>query len=150
MPSLVRAPVVQYLQPFPFWSQLIAVPVFSVLSSFNNLQPLRSWDLVVIVVISCISFAAQNTAIHVIFNGLDVVSVKGAFVVGLLWNVYSRQFGGAAFAAMVVDVLFLVPVRCYYYLRSGRVILLWCSQGFSKLEDSCVRTPAAVLTSTVP
>jgi uncharacterized membrane protein YjjB (DUF3815 family) len=103
--------VVQYLQPFPFWSQLIAVPVFSVLSSLDNLQPLRSWDLVVIVVISCISFAAQNTAIHVIFNGLDVVSVKGAFVVGLLWNVYSRQFGGAAFAAMVVDVLFLVPVR---------------------------------------
>jgi hypothetical protein len=99
-----------YFQPFPFWSQFITVPAFSILSSLGNLQPWRSWDLVVMVVISCISFAANKTANHFIFNRSDVVSAIGAFAVGLLGNVYSRRFGGTAFTAMVTGVLFLVPV----------------------------------------
>ncbi|KAI9508342.1 hypothetical protein F5148DRAFT_1356167 [Russula earlei] len=98
-----------YLQPFPFWSQFITVPAFSVLSSMGNLQPWRSWDLVVMVIISCISFAANKTANHFIFNRSDVVSAIGAFAVGVLGNVYSRRFGGTAFTAMVTGVLFLVP-----------------------------------------
>ncbi|KAI0301187.1 DUF1212-domain-containing protein [Multifurca ochricompacta] len=98
-----------YLQPFPFWSQFITVPAFSVLSSMGNLQPWRSWDIVVMVTISCISFAANKTANHFIFNRSDVVSAIGAFVVGVLGNVYSRRFGGTAFTAMVTGVLFLVP-----------------------------------------
>ncbi|KAF8264762.1 DUF1212-domain-containing protein [Lactarius quietus] len=98
-----------YFQPFPFWSQFITVPAFSILSSLGNLQPWRSWDLVVMVVISCISFAANKTANHFIFNRSDVVSAIGAFAVGLLGNVYSRRFGGTAFTAMVTGVLFLVP-----------------------------------------
>ena len=104
-----------YLQPFPFWSQFITVPAFSVLSSLGNLQPWRSWDLVVMVVISCISFAANKTANHFIFNRSDVVSAIGAFAVGLLGNVYSRRFGGTAFTAMVTGVLFLVPVRVFFF-----------------------------------
>ena len=111
-----------YLQPFPFWSQFITVPAFSVLSSLGNLQPWRSWDLVVMVVISCISFAANKTANHFIFNRSDVVSAIGAFAVGLLGNVYSRRFGGTAFTAMVTGVLFLVPVRASFSLRSSRII----------------------------
>jgi uncharacterized membrane protein YjjB (DUF3815 family) len=82
----------------------------------GNLQPWRSWDLVVMVVISCISFAANTTANHFIFNRSDVVSAIGAFAVGLLGNVYSRRFGGTAFTAMVTGVLFLVPVRFFFCL----------------------------------
>jgi hypothetical protein len=104
-----------YLQPFPFWSQFIIVPLFSTLSSLGNLQPWRKFDLIVMVVISCISFAANKAANHFIFNRSDVVSAIGAFAVGLLGNVYSRMFGGTAFTVMVTGVLFLVPV-------SGRVI----------------------------
>ena len=106
-----------YLQPFPFWSQFITVPAFSVLSSLGNLQPWRSWDLVVMVVISCISFAANKTANHFIFNRSDVVSAIGAFAVGLLGNVYSRRFGGTAFTAMVTGVLFLVPVSTFSFFE---------------------------------
>ncbi|KAI0269942.1 hypothetical protein BC834DRAFT_819968 [Gloeopeniophorella convolvens] len=98
-----------YLRQFPFWSQFITVPAFSILSSMGNLQPWRSWDIVVMVVISCISYAANKTANHFIFNRSDVVSAIGAFAVGLLGNVYSRRFGGTAFTAMVTGVLFLVP-----------------------------------------
>ena len=102
-----------YLQPFPFWSQFITVPLFSILSSLSNLQPWREMDLVVMVTISCVSFAANKAANHFIFNRSDVVSAIGAFAVGLLGNVYSRMFGGTAFTVMVTGVLFLVPVRVF-------------------------------------
>jgi len=98
-----------YLHPFPFWSQFITVPLFSILSSLSNLQPWREMDLVVMVVISCVSFAANKAANHFIFNRSDVVSAIGAFAVGLLGNIYSRMFGGTAFTVMVTGVLFLVP-----------------------------------------
>lgn len=104
-----------YLQPFPFWSQFITVPLFSILSSLSNLQPWRELDLVVMVVISCISFAANKAANHFIFNRSDVVSAIGAFAVGLLGNVYSRMFGGTAFTVMVTGVLFLVPVCVFLH-----------------------------------
>lgn len=101
-----------YLQPFPWWTQFIIVPIFSILSSFNNEQPI-AWDLVVMVVISCIAYAANKVADHFIFNRSDVVSAIGAFAVGFLGNVYSRRMGGTAFTSMVTGVLFLVPV-CHF------------------------------------
>lgn len=102
-----------YLQPFPWWSQFIIVPIFSTLSSLANQQPLFTIELVVMVVISCAAYAANKVADHYIFNRSDVVSAIGAFAVGLLGNVYSRKMGGTAFTSMVTGVLFLVPVRTF-------------------------------------
>ena len=62
------------------------------------------------VVILCISFAANNTANHFVFNTSNVVSAIGAFAVGFLGNVYSCRFGCAAPMEMVAGELFLVPV----------------------------------------
>lgn len=98
-----------YLQPFPTWTAAIIVPLFSTLSSLANLQPLRSKQLPVMVIISCFSYASNKIANHYIFNRSDVVSAIGAFTVGLLGNVYSRKMGGTAFTSMVTGVLFLVP-----------------------------------------
>jgi hypothetical protein len=100
-----------YLQPFPFWTEFIIVPVFSILSSLANLQPIKSKQLPVMVVISCASYASNKVANHFIFNRSDIVSAIGAFTVGLLGNIYSRKMGGTAFTSMVTGVLFLVPVR---------------------------------------
>jgi len=99
-----------YLQPFPVWTAFIIVPLFSTLSSLANLQPFKSKQLPVMVVISCCSYASNKIANHYIFNRSDVVSAIGAFTVGLLGNVYSRKMGGTAFTSMVTGVLFLVPV----------------------------------------
>ena len=99
-----------YLQPFPWWTQFIIVPIFSTLSSLNNEQPFNL-DLVVMVIISCTSYTANKVADHFIFNRSDVVSAIGAFVIGLMGNLYSRKMGGTAFTSMVTGVLFLVPVR---------------------------------------
>jgi uncharacterized membrane protein YjjB (DUF3815 family) len=99
-----------YLQPFPLWTSFFIVPLFSTLSSLANLQPFRSKQLPVMVIISCCSYASNKIANHYIFNRSDVVSAIGAFTVGLLGNVYSRRMGGTAFTSMVTGVLFLVPV----------------------------------------
>ncbi|CAA7259888.1 unnamed protein product [Cyclocybe aegerita] len=87
----------------------IIVPLFSTLSSLANLQPFRSKQLPVMVIISCFSYASNRIANHYIFNRSDVVSAIGAFTVGLLGNIYSRRMGGTAFTSMVTGVLFLVP-----------------------------------------
>lgn len=104
-----------YLQPFPWWTQLIIVPLFSFISSFNNEQPV-TLDLFAMVFISCVSFAANKVADHFIFNRSDVVSAIGAFSVGLLGNIYSRKMRGTAFTVMVTGVLFLVPVSRMLFL----------------------------------
>ena len=133
-----------YLQPFPWWTQFAIVPVFSVLSSLNNEQPV-AWELVVMVVISCISYAANKVANHFIFNRSDVVSAIGAFAVGLLGNIYSRRMGGTAFTSMVTGVLFLVPVSPSRPLRSSdrRCLLTkFCSLACRKLAVSLRRVTA--------
>jgi hypothetical protein len=116
-----------YLQPFPFWTEFLIVPIFSILSSLANLQPFRSRQLPVMVAISCASYASNKAANHFIFNRSDIVSAIGAFTVGLLGNIYSRKMGGTAFTSMVTGVLFLVPV-CNTLLSSP--VCRLCSNGF--------------------
>ncbi|ORY21980.1 hypothetical protein BCR39DRAFT_552470 [Naematelia encephala] len=101
---------------WPWWRQgmpaiylLLLVPTFSILLSLWNMQPLRSRELPVMVLISCIGFLTNTLANHYIFDRSDVVSAIGAFVIGILGNIYSRVFGGTAFTSMVTGVLFLVP-----------------------------------------
>ncbi|KAH9843858.1 DUF1212-domain-containing protein [Rhodofomes roseus] len=98
-----------WLQPFPWWTQFILVPLFSILSSMANLQPFWTREMFVMVLISCVAYAANKAADHFIFNRSDIVSAIGAFVVGLMGNLYSRKLNGTAFTSMVTGVLFLVP-----------------------------------------
>jgi hypothetical protein len=75
----------------------------------SNMQPLRSANMISMVVISCISYTANKLATRYIFENSEVVSVVGAFVTGILGNLYALKFGGSAFTMMVTGVLFLVP-----------------------------------------
>ncbi|WVQ96776.1 hypothetical protein IAU59_003883 [Kwoniella sp. CBS 9459] len=101
---------------WPWWRQgmpqlylILFIPIFSVLLSMWNMQPLRSRQLPVMCVICCIGYLTNVLGNHYIFDRSDVVSALGAFVIGILGNVYSRVFGGTAFTSMVPGVLFLVP-----------------------------------------
>ncbi|KAI0035149.1 DUF1212-domain-containing protein [Vararia minispora EC-137] len=98
-----------FLQAWPTWTRYILVPTYATLSSLKNLQPWHTVDLVVMVAISCVSYTANKVAKSYIFQRSEIVSAIGAFVVGVLGNVYSRKFGGTAFTVMVTGVLFLVP-----------------------------------------
>ncbi len=69
-------------QPLPFWSLFILVPLYSLFSSFWNLQPYKSKQLPVMVAISCFSFAARKGLMHYIGTRNEIVSAVGAFVIG--------------------------------------------------------------------
>ncbi|KAI0931784.1 hypothetical protein AcW2_000592 [Taiwanofungus camphoratus] len=96
-------------QPFPWWTMLFLVPVYSTCSSLANLQSLRSIQLPVMVTFSCAAYAANKGANVLISDRSDIVSAFGAVVIGLCGNLYSRVVGGTAFTSMVTGVLFLVP-----------------------------------------
>lgn len=111
-----------YLMRFPWWTQFVIVPIFSVLSSLANLQPIWTWDMLVMAIISCVSYTANKVANRLIPGRSDFVSFTGAFAVGILGNFYSRKMGGTAFTAMVTGVLFLVPVSARFALTHIRNI----------------------------
>ncbi|KAA1096954.1 hypothetical protein PGT21_032365 [Puccinia graminis f. sp. tritici] len=92
----------------PYWSFLL-VPMFSFFLSLWNLQPIWTKQMPVMVIIACIGWVCNFFANKFIFDRSDVVSFLGAFVIGLLGNMYSRFFKGTAFTSMVTGVLFLVP-----------------------------------------
>ncbi|KAK4699716.1 hypothetical protein P7C70_g6543, partial [Phenoliferia sp. Uapishka_3] len=92
------------------------VPGFSVALSLWNLQPIRSREMPVMVIIAIIGFVTNRLATQYpelalpqIFDRSDIVSFIGATVIGLLGNIYSRVFNGTSFTAMATGVLFLVP-----------------------------------------
>lgn len=99
-----------YLQSWPWWAQFFVVPLFATVSSLCNLQPWKSVELFVMVLIACVGYIANKVADYLIFERSEVVSAIGAFSIGLLANLYSRVFGGTALTSMITGVLFLVPV----------------------------------------
>lgn len=98
-----------YLQPFPWWTQFLIVPLFATLSSLANLQPV-DLELITMVAIACISYSANKLTNVYIHNRLDIVSAIGAFTVGVLGTIYGRTKRGTPFTAMITGILFLVPV----------------------------------------
>ncbi|KAA1467895.1 DUF1212-domain-containing protein [Dentipellis sp. KUC8613] len=98
-----------YRQPFPWWTMLFLVPIYSTCSSLSNLQTYRSSRLPVMIAFSCCSYAANKAANLFMSDRGDIASAAGALVIGLLGNFYSRFVGGTAFTSMVTGVLFLVP-----------------------------------------
>ena len=57
-----------WLQEFPWWTLFILVPTFSFVSSLGNMQPLKTKELPIMVIISCASFAANTAANYYIFE----------------------------------------------------------------------------------
>ncbi|RDX51091.1 DUF1212-domain-containing protein [Lentinus brumalis] len=98
-----------YRQPLPWWTMFFLVPLYSTCSSIQNLQSIRSIQLLVMVLFSCAAYTVNRVANYYISDRGDIVSAFGAFVIGLCGNAYSRVGGGTAFTSMVTGVLFLVP-----------------------------------------
>lgn len=93
----------------PWWTLFFLVPAYSLCSSLSNLQRLRSWQLLVMVLFACCAFVANRLSNNYLPGKSDIISACGALVIGILGNVYSRVMRGTAFTAMVTGVLFLVP-----------------------------------------
>lgn len=80
----------------PFFAFLL-VPSFAIFLSLWNLAPIRSRQFPVTIVIACIGWLCNKLANTYIFGRSDIVSFLGAFVVGVLGNLYSRILGCASF-----------------------------------------------------
>ena len=116
LPGCMRDPAWPWwMQPLPWWTLFLLVPVYSICSSLSNLQYWRSLQLPVMVLFSCCAYAANHAASLVLPGRTDIVSAAGAFVIGSLGNVYSRVVRGTAFTSMVTGVLFLVPVSAHVF-----------------------------------
>jgi hypothetical protein len=78
-----RAPGLPWFQQgMPPIYQILLVPAFSLGLCLWNMQPLRSKELPVQVLIACLGYVANMAANHYIFDRSDVVSAIGAFVIG--------------------------------------------------------------------
>ena len=51
-----------FRSPFPWWSQFLLVPTFSIMSSSTNLQPLFTREMAIQVLISSAAYAANKAA----------------------------------------------------------------------------------------
>jgi uncharacterized membrane protein YjjB (DUF3815 family) len=99
-----------YAQVLPSWVTYILVPIFSILISLNNNQPMKSWHFPTMVIISIASYWANKYANHYAFTHSSIITTVGAFVVNMLGNIYAHKMKGSAFTVSVTGVLFLVPV----------------------------------------
>ena len=100
-----------YYQPFPWWTQFIIVPLYTLLSPISNLQPFWKWNFLVMVVIACISYTLNTVVNYLVDQHADLVSFIGSVSIGIMGHIYARCAGGTAFPVMVTGALFLVPVR---------------------------------------
>lgn len=98
-----------YRRGIPWWLVFVLVPIYSLCSSLLNLQAYKSWRLLAMVAFSCAAYTANKLAGMYLFARSDIASGAGAFVLGILGNVYAKFVKGAAFTSMITGVLFLVP-----------------------------------------
>ncbi|RPA83330.1 DUF1212-domain-containing protein [Ascobolus immersus RN42] len=91
----------------PKWANFIGVPIFVAALMFINHASLK--QIPVGVFIGTAGYAAQYFVGLVTSSSPQLASAVGAFVLGLLGNMYSRFLGGLAFSAMLPGVFVQVP-----------------------------------------
>ncbi len=116
---------------FPWWTLFFFVPLFSLFISISQNQPIWSKNMAIMVGISCVSFAANTVVTTFVFKHGDLVSIVGAFVVGVLAHLYSRVWKGSAFCVSITGVLFLVPVSPSLTLCQIFLLMTSCQSGLS-------------------
>ncbi|KAF5389379.1 hypothetical protein D9757_004249 [Collybiopsis confluens] len=87
----------------------LTVPLFSLVLSMRNDQPLLSREMLVCVVISCIGWVVTHFVGLKFTNQSDFAPAVGAFAIGMISNVAGRFLNGNAFTIMITGILFQVP-----------------------------------------
>lgn len=90
----------------PYW-RFLFVPLFTTGLALVNQASLR--QLPVMILISGASYASTYFANRKLANATELTSAIGAFVIGILGNMYSRVGHGLAFAAMLPAIFVQVP-----------------------------------------
>ncbi|KAG8924218.1 hypothetical protein FRC02_010567 [Tulasnella sp. 418] len=91
-----------------YWAFLL-VPMYSLVLSLRNQQPVKAKELPIMVLMSCAGWTVNHFASKQFVNRNDITSAFGSFVVGVLGNLYGRFFFGNAFVIMLTGILFQLP-----------------------------------------
>ncbi|KAJ7751699.1 hypothetical protein B0H16DRAFT_1548054 [Mycena metata] len=94
--------------PSLHWA-FLTVPMFSLFLSMRNRAPLRSREMVLLIVIACIGWVTNHFVGIKFPNQSDIRAAVAAFAIGVVANVYARFFSGNAFVIMITGIFFQVP-----------------------------------------
>lgn len=89
------------------WFKFLFVPAFTIFIASVNQANFR--QLPVMVIISGAGYVVTFFTNKKVYNSSEFTSAIGAFVIGVLGNIYSRVGHGLAFAAMLPAILVQVP-----------------------------------------
>ncbi|KAJ3921590.1 hypothetical protein F5877DRAFT_35686 [Lentinula edodes] len=94
--------------PSKFWA-FLTVPLYSLVLSMRNHQPLLCKEMFICVIISCIGWVVTFFVGQHFQNQADFASAVGAFAIGMISNLAGRFLNGNAFTIMLTGILFQVP-----------------------------------------
>ncbi|KAJ4493427.1 hypothetical protein C8J55DRAFT_416832 [Lentinula edodes] len=94
--------------PSKFWA-FLTVPLYSLVLSMRNHQPLLCKEMLICVIISCIGWVVTFFVGQHFQNQADFASAVGAFAIGMISNLAGRFLNGNAFTIMLTGILFQVP-----------------------------------------
>ncbi|KAF9075413.1 hypothetical protein BDP27DRAFT_1257105 [Rhodocollybia butyracea] len=94
--------------PSKFWA-FLTVPLYSLVLSMRNHQPLFCREMLICVAISCVGWVVTYFVNLKFQSQTDFASAVGAFVIGMISNLGGRFLDGNAFTIMITGILFQVP-----------------------------------------
>lgn len=89
------------------WYRFIFVPMFTLGLCLINQAKL--FQIPIMLIISCAGYVVSYFASKHFYNSTEFTSAMGAFVIGILGNLYSRVFKGLAVSAMLPAIFVQVP-----------------------------------------
>ncbi|GAA5875113.1 hypothetical protein JCM16303_005013 [Sporobolomyces ruberrimus] len=98
-----------YRATIPQWYYFLTIPTFLLCMAMKNGQPLFRRDTLAMVVIGGAGFSANFFSGRAFPNSPATVSAFGAFVVGILGNIWSKATRESAFVVMIVGIFVQLP-----------------------------------------
>ncbi|GAA6059552.1 hypothetical protein JCM10212_000608 [Sporobolomyces blumeae] len=107
--TALRAGAPWWRATIPQWYYFITIPTFLLCMALKNGQPLFRRNTLAMVVIGGAAFSANFFSGRAFPNSPATVSAFGAFVVGVLGNVWSKATRESAFVVMIVGIFVQLP-----------------------------------------
>ncbi|GAA6010558.1 hypothetical protein JCM11491_002968 [Sporobolomyces phaffii] len=98
-----------YRATIPQWYYFLTIPTFLLCMALKNGQPLFRRDTLAMVVIGGAGFSANFFSGRAFPDAPATVSAFGAFVVGILGNLWSKATRESAFVVMIVGIFVQLP-----------------------------------------
>ncbi|GAA5833609.1 hypothetical protein JCM3766R1_002588 [Sporobolomyces carnicolor] len=136
-----------YRSTIPQWYYFLTIPTFLLCMAMKNGQPLFRRDTLAMVVIGGAGFSANFFSSRAFPDAPATSSAFGAFVVGILGNLWSKATRESAFVVMIVGIFVQLPSG----LANGGLLAsaLQSASGNSNAFSSSVNAAAGIVRTVV-